>query len=69
MDKTQISIDKETRNELRQVQGRYGCLTFNEAILTLIENDAGVPFAMIKEMAEQGKSIADLLALSRRMGK
>ena len=66
MVKTQIQIDIETRNELRKVQGKYGCLTFNEVILTLIEHDSGIPFQLIKEMAQQGKTIADLLALSKR---
>jgi len=64
-----ILCRESTKNEIKRVQARYECLTFDEALLTLIENDAGVPFTMIKEMAEQGKSIADLLALSRRMGK
>jgi hypothetical protein len=65
MEKTQVSIDKETRNELRQVQGKYGCLTFNEAILTLIDHDIGVPFDVIKNC----KTLEEVKDLSKRWGK
>jgi hypothetical protein len=36
---TQIRIEKTTRDSLRQLQGKYGCLTFNEVILLLIEKE------------------------------
>jgi hypothetical protein len=32
-----IVVFESTRNALREVQGKLGCLTFNETILALIE--------------------------------
>lgn len=60
-----IVVNESTRNELRQVQGKYGCLTFNEAILTLIDQDIGVPFETIKNC----KTVEEVKALSKRWGK
>ena len=61
-----ILCRESTKNEIKRVQARYECLTFDEALLTLIENDAGIPFTLIQQMALQGKTIQDLLNLSKR---
>ena len=64
-----ILCREDTHSDVKMVQAHYRADTFDEALKILIENDAGVPFTMIKEMAEQGKTIGDLIALSKRLGK
>lgn len=64
-----IVVKESTRDWLREVQGKYRCATFNEALLMLLENNIGVSIEQIKQMANEGATVQDLLDLQARMMK